>query len=100
MRFARSIPIALLSIILVTPVIAGDSVIGRYKGFILPKGSSEIGGDRMMVLDTTTGDLWQWWDSPALNQSPAKAGITYMGRVTPGTAPGETKTFQRFLPSK
>jgi hypothetical protein len=54
----------------------------------------------MMVLDTTTGDLWQWWDSPALNQSPAKAGITYMGRVTLGAAPGETKTFQRFLPSK
>lgn len=100
MRFARAIPIALLSSLLATPAIAGDPVIGRYQGFILPKGSNEINGDRMMVLDTATGDLWQWWDSPALNQSAAKAGITYMGRVTPGTAPGETRTFQRFLPSK
>jgi hypothetical protein len=76
---------------------------GRFQGFVLPKGSNDLGGDRMMVLDTATGDLWQWWDSPALNQSPAKSGITYMGRVAPGIAPGETargetKAFQRFFP--
>jgi hypothetical protein len=60
-----------------------------------PKSGNEL-GDRIMILDTRSGDLWQWWDAPALGNFPAKTGITYMGKVTPGTAPGETRSFQRF----
>jgi hypothetical protein len=82
MRFASAIPFALSAGLLASPVSA-DSPMGRFQGFVLPKGSNDLGGDRMMVLDTATGDLWQWWDSPALNQSPAKSGITYMGHGSP-----------------
>jgi hypothetical protein len=52
--FLMGIPIALSIGLLVSPVSA-DSPLGRFQGFVLPKGSNDLGGDRMMVLDTATG---------------------------------------------
>jgi len=60
MRFLRVIPIVLFIALLANPVSA-DSLGGRYQGFVLPKGNNDLGGEHMMVLDTVTGDLWQWW---------------------------------------
>lgn len=83
----------LLAAILTHPANAEN--IGRYQALALPKAANEL-GDRIMILDTSTGDLWQWWDAPGLGQFPTKTGITYMGKVAPGSAPGETHSFQRF----
>ncbi len=63
---------------------------GRFHVITLPRSPADAMGDKLMILDSATGDLWQWWDQPATAAAPAKTGITYMGRVTPGTAPGDT----------
>jgi hypothetical protein len=72
---------------------------GTYQGFALSKTVGDV-GDRFMVLDTRTGDIWQLWDAPALGGHPAASGITYMGQVKAGNAPGETHSFQRFNPAR
>jgi hypothetical protein len=82
-------------IIVRSPHAALANDIGRYQAIPLPKSESEV-GERIMILDTSTGDLWQWWDAPALANVPARSGVTYMGKVAPGSAPGETRSFQRF----
>ncbi|MGA2088088.1 MAG: hypothetical protein ABSG66_04130 [Stellaceae bacterium] len=69
--------------------------VGRYQAVPLSKVQGEF-GDRIMILDTITGDLWQWWDAPAMGNDPGRSGITYMGHVKPSATPGETTTFRRF----
>jgi hypothetical protein len=69
---------------------------GRYQAFSLPKNAEEI-GTRLMVLDTSTGDLWQYFDSPGVGGKPAVSGITYLGKVNATLTPGETVTIQRFV---
>ncbi len=66
---------------------------GRYQGF--PVSRSADGADKIMIIDTSTGDLWLISDSPAFAGYAAKTSMTYMGKVTPGHAPGETTTFSR-----
>jgi hypothetical protein len=76
-----------------TPAIAQNT--GRYQGVALPKAPNET-GDHMMILDTVTGDLWQWSEAPAIGNSAGGESMTYMGRPDPGQ-PGETKTFKKII---
>jgi len=68
--------------------------VGRYEMVALPKqpGSYE---NRVMILDTADGHLWQWWEAPAVGSTAPSSGITYLGKVTPGNAPGETLPARR-----
>ena len=68
---------------------------GRYQALALPHDPGTA-GDKMMIVDTLTGDVWQWFDSPALSQYIGRSGVTYMGKLKPGKKPGETITFKRF----
>jgi hypothetical protein len=97
-RFCRLVMLALL--IAVPLRLANADDVGRYQMVPIPKAPNEP-GDRVMILDTTTGDLWQWWEAPRTGQYGGGDGLTYMGRVAPGSRPGETRTFRRFsLPTK
>jgi len=78
-----------------TPAIAQNA--GRYQAVALPKAPNET-GDRIMILDTVTGDLWQRAEAPTIGNSAGGDSMTYMGRPDPGK-PGETKTFKRFVPN-
>ena len=68
---------------------------GRYQAIALPRDPGNA-GDKMMIVDTFTGDVWQWFDSPALSQYIGRSGVTYMGKLKPGIKPGETVTFKRY----
>jgi hypothetical protein len=68
--------------------------VGRYQAVSVPKAANEF-VDRVMILDTKTGDFWLWWESPAVQGSPGGLGITYMGKVTPGSVEGYTHPIQR-----
>jgi hypothetical protein len=46
--------------------------------------------NRVMILDTADGHQRQWWEAPAVGSSVPSSGITYLGKVTPGSTPGET----------
>ena len=67
-----------------------ENPVGRYEMVALPDkpGSYET---RVMILDTADGHLWQWWEAPAVGSSVPSSGITYLGKVAPGNAPGETQ---------
>lgn len=60
---------------------------GRYQIIALPKTTNEI-GSAALVLDTATGDLWVWEQSPTVDKSPGGSGIFYQGRSVPGKEPG------------
>jgi hypothetical protein len=86
------ISVGLVVSILATPATAEEP--GRYQAFPLSKSPAD-GADKVMIIDTGTGDLWLVADSPAFGGYAAKTSMTYMGKVTPGHAPGETTTFTR-----
>jgi hypothetical protein len=90
--FRSAVVVALLFWGMVSPTVAAET--GRYQAVPLSKSANEF-GDRIMILDTATGELWQWWDAPALGNHPGRTGITYMGKVEPSVAPGETVSFEK-----
>jgi len=63
--------------------------VGRYEMVALPKQPGSY-DNRVMILDTADGHLWQWWEAPAVGSSVPSSGITYLGKVTPGNIAGET----------
>jgi hypothetical protein len=71
--------------------------VGRYEMVALPKQPGSY-DNRVMILDTADGHLWQWWEAPAVGSAISSSGITYLGKVTPGNAPGETTPARRGAP--
>lgn len=69
--------------------------IGRYQAVPLPRAENQF-GQAILILDTSSGDLWQWWQASPVGDSPGGEGITYIGRMKPGSAPGEVRTIDRF----
>jgi len=63
--------------------------VGRYEMVTLPSKPGSY-DNRVMILDTADGHLWQWWEAPAVGSLAPSSGITYLGKVTPGNVPGET----------
>lgn len=60
--------------------------VGRYQLVRLMDGDRDH--TAVMVLDTANGHLWEWREAPGTKGS-ARAAIIYMGKVEPGTQPGE-----------
>jgi hypothetical protein len=63
--------------------------VGRYEMVTLPNKPGSF-DNRVMILDTADGHLWQWWEVPAVGGMVPSSGITYLGKVVPGSTPGET----------
>jgi hypothetical protein len=77
------------------PVATAEDAVGRFQMLALP--DSGVGSSRVMILDTREGRLWQWWEAPYIAgvTNSGRAGITYLGKMTPG-ASGETNAYRRF----
>ena len=75
------------------PVYAQNPV-GRYEMVTLPTKPGSY-DSRVMILDTADGHLWQWWEAPAVGSSVPSSGITYLGKVSPGSTVGETSPARR-----
>ena len=75
----------------------GDEV-GRYQMAVLPPAPGSF-DTRVMIIDTRDGNLWQWWEAPAVGNG-GGAGITYLGKVVPGSSIGETIPTRRGGPSQ
>ncbi len=70
------------------PVHAEDGV-GRYQMVPLPSRPGSF-DNRVMILDTRDGHLWQWWEAPVIGSTNSGGrGMIYMGKVVPGSAAGE-----------
>ena len=81
---------AFIAVTLSAPVPAhAQNQVGRYEMVTLPNKPGSY-DNRVMILDTADGHLWQWWEAPAVGSMAPSSGITYLGKVTPGNIPGET----------
>jgi hypothetical protein len=60
-----------------------DGVAGRYQAIVVPRPGAE---PRVLLLDTRDGQLWQWWH---LDSGEGDTGITYLGKLVPGTKAGD-----------
>ncbi len=90
--------LALYSVCCVAPHAAeAQNAVGRYQMVTLPTKPGSF-DSRVMILDTSDGHLWQWWETPAVGSSVPSTGITYLGKVTPGIVAGETTTTRRSTP--
>ena len=54
---------------------------GRLQMVPLPHAENRL-VDEVLVLDSQTGDLWKWAQSPGIGNTPGFHGIQYLGRVT------------------
>jgi len=68
--------------------------VGRYEMVALPNRPGSF-DNRVMILDTADGHLWQWWEAPAVGSLVPSSGITYLGKIAPGNAAGENMPLHR-----
>jgi hypothetical protein len=76
---------AALSIQCVTGANAQDGI-GRYQALPLTKEGRL--GDRVLIIDTKTGDIWTWADGVSTDNK-SGSGLRYEGATISGEAPGE-----------
>jgi hypothetical protein len=82
--------LALSAASLLPPGVAhAENPVGRYEMVALPNKPGSF-DNRVMILDTADGHLWQWWEAPAMGSLAPSSGITYLGKVTPGNTSAET----------
>ncbi len=99
MREAIGMTVAALALgaVLSPALSARADDIGRYQMVPLPANPGSF-DSRVMILDTREGHLWQWWEAPAVGSGSGGAGITYLGKVSPGASIGETIPARRAGP--
>jgi hypothetical protein len=96
MRTAITLFVLALSAACLLPPCAAhaENPVGRYEMVTLPDKPGSF-DNRVMILDTADGHLWQWWEAPAVGSLLPSSGITYLGKVIPGTTAGETMPAHR-----
>jgi hypothetical protein len=94
MRFAFALALTAAALTTSAGPAYAENPVGRYEMVALPKQPGSY-DNRVMILDTADGHLWQWWEAPAVGSSAPSTGITYLGKVTPGNAAGETQPARR-----
>jgi hypothetical protein len=96
MRVPTASKILLLAVagLIAPPAAHAQNPAGSYEMVTLPTKPGSY-DSRVMILDTADGHLWQWWEAPAVGSSVPSSGITYLGKVAPGTTVGETAPAHR-----
>ncbi len=74
----------LLALMAAVPVTAQS----RYQVISLSEGV-DMGSEKVMILDSTSGHLWTWTESPSSRGSAGGRVIIYQGQVRPGKRLGE-----------
>jgi hypothetical protein len=97
--FATAKRLALGSVLILAAGAPADAQndVGRYQMAPLPALPGSY-ANRVMIIDTRDGHLWQWWETPAVGSGSPSSGITYLGKVTPGNSTGEAASGRRGAP--
>ena len=72
---------------------------GRYQAIPIDAGH-EFGMEKALILDTVSGHLWIWTESPATDEEPGGRYVIYQGQLTPGTQMGEVVLKQEWVMGK
>lgn len=76
----------LFALVAAVPVTAAAQ--SRYQVISLSEGV-DMGSEKVMILDTTSGHLWTWTESPSSRGSAGGRVIIYQGQVRPGKRLGD-----------
>ncbi len=60
----------------------------------------EFGTEKALILDTVSGHLWIWMESPAVNDKDGGRYVIYQGQLAPGREMGDIISQQRWPASK
>lgn len=60
----------------------------------------EFGSEKVLILDTESGHLWIWLESPATDEAPGGRYLIYQGQARPGRAVGEVIGKQEWRPGR
>jgi hypothetical protein len=82
-----------LTLVCVTLSNAAAADPGRYRA--IPVTRQGDTGATVLIIDTETGDVWQWSEGTNGSNVPG-TGIRYEGRVVPGDGPGDSVARQGF----
>jgi hypothetical protein len=86
-------PFIILAVWLATGSLANAQQSGRYSIIALAPTHDET-GHRALILDSQDGYLWEYWSGlDATGKS--NEGITFLGKPTLGSVPGETTPIVR-----
>jgi hypothetical protein len=90
----RTAFIPLIAMLFLSVGAAAQDGIGRYQAVPIAPAPNSANSGEILLLDTRDGHVWKWWEAPTVGSAVGGSGITYMGKLTPGTSPGEI--IQRF----
>ena len=78
----RSLTVALL---LIAATVRAD---GRYQAIPIDPGQG-YGADKALIVDTVSGHLWIWIESPSVDEDPGGRFLIYQGQLVPGKQMGD-----------
>lgn len=61
---------------------------GRYQAIPIDPGEG-YGAEKALILDTLSGHLWIWIESPTVDDDPGGRFLIYQGQLTPGRKMGD-----------
>ena len=83
---------ALLACLIFSMSVAAES---RYQAVPLHPGY-EFGTEKALILDTVSGHLWIWVESPAVNGQDGGRYVIYQGQLAPGREMGDVISEQHW----
>ena len=92
-RIRTTITLIVLATMIARVAVAQDGI-GRYQAVPIAPAPNSANSGEILLLDTSDGHVWKWWEAPTVGSAVGGSGITDMGKLTPGTSPGEI--IQRF----
>ena len=61
---------------------------GRYQAIPIDPGEG-YGAEKALILDTVSGHLWIWIESPTVDDDPGGRFLIYQGQLVPGKTMGD-----------
>lgn len=61
---------------------------GRYQAIPIDPGEG-YGAEKALILDTVSGHLWIWIESPTVDDDPGGRFLIYQGQLVPGRKMGD-----------
>ena len=61
---------------------------GRYQAIPIDPGEG-YGAEKALILDSVSGHLWIWIESPTVDDDPGGRFLIYQGQLTPGRKMGD-----------
>lgn len=95
------LPRALLPMFVVPMMLDPSLASAEQRYQAIPVGPGyEFGAEKVMILDTESGHIWLWLESPATSKDSGGRYLIYQGQARPGREVGEVIGKQQWPPGQ